>query len=313
MSMQKGFLCGIVGLLGLIVAGCGGLSGNVGNGSGGGAASVPQVQHVAIVTLENANYGDVIGAPNMPYLTSLLAKGSLAGQYFANSHPSIPNYFIMTTGLAITNNDGFGDAVTADNVVRDLTAASKSWKVYAESIPSQGYLGGDKGLYLRHHNPFTYFSDVQQSPALTANIVPFTSFATDVTANSLPSYAYVVPNAANDGHSCLDGSTSNCTLGSRLQRTDLWLQNNIGPLLTDPNFQKSGLLVIVFDESANDITNGGGHVVAVLLGTNVKVGYAGNTTSYDHRSLLSLSMKALGVKSIPNGADAAPQMTEFFK
>jgi hypothetical protein len=41
--------------------------------------------------------------------------------------------------------------------------------------------------------------------------------------------------------------------------------------------------------------------------------YVGNTTSYDHRSLLSLTMKAMGVPTIPNGADAAPQMTQFFK
>jgi hypothetical protein len=41
--------------------------------------------------------------------------------------------------------------------------------------------------------------------------------------------------------------------------------------------------------------------------------YVGNTTSYDHRSLLSLTMKAMGVPTIPNGADAAPPMTQFFK
>lgn len=296
----------------ITLIGCG-LSGNVGNGFGGGSASVPQVQHIAIVTLENANYGDVIGKPNMPYLTSLLTTGSLAGKYFANSHPSIPNYFIMTTGQALTNDDGFGGVVSTDNVVRELTAAKKSWKVYAESLPSQGYLGGDQSFYLRHHNPFTYFSDVQQSSAKAANIVPFPQLATDTAANSLPNYSFIVPNALNDAHSCQDGSTTNCTLGSRLQRSDMWLQNNIAPLLANPNFQKSGLLVIVFDESADDITNGGGHVVAVLTGTHVKAGFIGSTLSYDHRSLLSLSMKALGVANIPNGADAAQQMTEFFQ
>jgi len=315
MSIDKGPLVVVAIFCSLVLSltGCGGLSGNVGNGSGGGSASVPQVQHVAIVTLENANYGDVIGPPNMPYLTSLLAKGSLAGKYYANSHPSIPNYFIMTTGLAITNDDSFTGVVTTDNVARELTAAGKSWKVYAESIPSPGYMGGDKGSYLRHHNPFSYFSDVQQSPTLAANMVPFTDLSMDMSSGRVPNYFFIVPNAANDGHSCLDGSTSNCTLGSRLQRADLWLQTNIGPLLADPNFQKSGLLIIVFDESADDITNGGGHVVALLVGTRVKEGYVGNTTSYDHRSLLSLSMKALAVPIIPNGADAAPQMTEFFK
>jgi hypothetical protein len=31
--------------------------------------------------------------------------------------------------------------VSADNAVRKLLAASKTWKAYAESIPSAGYLG----------------------------------------------------------------------------------------------------------------------------------------------------------------------------
>jgi hypothetical protein len=292
--------------------GCGGLSGNVGNGSGGGSATVPQVQHVAIVVLENANYSDVVGTSNMPYLNSLLSKGSLAGQYYANSHPSIPNYFMMTTGQAITNDDNFSGVVSTDNVARELAASSKSWKVYAESIPSPGYLGGDQGLYLRHHNPFSYFSDVQQNSAQAANIVPFTQFSADLSTAALPNYSWIIPNSTDDAHSCPDGTTTGCTLSSRLQTADQWLQNNIAPLLSNSGFQQSGLLVIVFDESASDLTNGGGRVVTVMLGTHVKAGYVGNT-SYDHRSLLSLSMKALGVPNIPNGADAAPQMTEFFQ
>ncbi len=42
-----------------------------------------------------------------------------------------------------------------DNVVRELTAAGKTWKSYAESLPSVGYTGGDQGAYLRHHNPMS--------------------------------------------------------------------------------------------------------------------------------------------------------------
>jgi hypothetical protein len=53
-------------------------------------------------------------------------------------------------------------------------------------------------------------------------------------------------------------------------------------------------------------------VATVLLGTGVKVGYQG-TGTYDHRSLLGLSMTALGVQTIPNGAGSASQMTEFFQ
>ncbi len=304
--------CPLVVALLCSLLGCGGVSGNVGNGSGGASATVPQVQHVAIVVLENANYVDVIGTSNMPYLNSLLSKGSLASRYYANSHPSIPNYFMMTTGQAITNDDGFSGVVSTDNVARELVASKKSWKVYAESIPSPGYLGSDQSLYLRRHNPFSYFSDVQQSSTQTSNIVPFTQLHADLSSSSLPNFLWIVPNSIDDAHYCTDGTTTSCSLSSRSQTADQWLQNNIAPLLSSSDFQQSGLLVITFDESADDITNGGGHVATVLLGTHVKSGYVGNT-SYDHRSLLSLSMKALGVPNIPNGADAAPQMTEFFQ
>ena len=66
-----------------------------------------------------------------------------------------------------------------------------------------------------------------------------------------------------------------------------------------------------FDESADDNTNGGGKVMALMLGTKVKPGYMG-IVQYDHRSLLGLSMTALGA-TIPNGAGSAPQMIEFFE
>jgi hypothetical protein len=99
---------------------------------------------------------------------------------------------------------------------------------------------------------------------------------------------------------------------ARLQNADAWLAANIPPLLANAQFAGSGLLIITFDESANDSTNGGGHVATVLVGTHVKAGYTGSAQMYDHRSLCALTMTALGVATIPNGAGLAPPMTEFF-
>jgi hypothetical protein len=84
------------------------MAGSSGSSSGALSPSIPQVQHVVVVALENTNYADVIGSPSMPFLNSLLAKGSLAANYYANIHPSIPNYFIMTSGLSVTVDDTFG-------------------------------------------------------------------------------------------------------------------------------------------------------------------------------------------------------------
>lgn len=126
-------------------------------------AAVPSSQHVVVVVEENHGYNSVIGNRQMPYLNSLANWYGLATQYYANTHPSIGNYFMMTTGQIITNDDGYGGTVTADNLVRHLLNVGRTWKSYAEGLPYVGYTGGDTGLYIRHHNPFTYLSDVLYS------------------------------------------------------------------------------------------------------------------------------------------------------
>src|SRR5271157_2241647 len=73
----------------------------------GTPASIPQVQHVFIVVEENQSYDDVIGNPDMPFLNQLAAHGGLARQYYANTHPSLNNYFYLTSGRRGTSLPGF--------------------------------------------------------------------------------------------------------------------------------------------------------------------------------------------------------------
>ena len=89
---------------------------------------LPVFNHVFVVVEENHNYASVIANKSMPYLNSLASKYGLATQYYANTHPSIGNYFELTTGQTITNNDGYNKTVTADNVVRHLLTAGKTWR-----------------------------------------------------------------------------------------------------------------------------------------------------------------------------------------
>ncbi|GAC1657323.1 MAG: hypothetical protein NVS9B15_18650 [Acidobacteriaceae bacterium] len=283
----------------------------VGDGPGTSPASIPSVKYFAIVVLENTNYSDAINSANMPFLMSLTAKGALATNYYADVHPSIGNYFEMTTGTPATIDDNFSGVVSTDNVVRELVASGKTWKEYAESIPSTGYLGGDQGAYLRRHNPFSYLSDAQKA-SQAGNIVPFTQLSADAAAGTLPNYIFITPDQTHDAHSCAD-LTTNCAQKQRLAAADRWLSTNLQPLLGNASFMTNGILVITFDESADENTNGGGKVGTVLIGSHVKAGYQSGSTAYDHRSLLSLSMKSLGVSADINGANAAPQMGEFFQ
>src|SRR6266446_3698881 len=146
----------------------------------GTSLAVPVSNHVVVVIEENHSYSSVINSSSMPYLKYLAGKYGLAINYYGNTHPSIGNYFMLTTGQIITNDDGYTGTVTANNVVRELLSAGKTWRSYAESLPYSGYIGGDSYPYSKHHNPMAYFSDVRNSSMERQNLVSFSHFASDV-------------------------------------------------------------------------------------------------------------------------------------
>jgi phosphatidylinositol-3-phosphatase len=261
---------------------------------------VTQYNHVFLVVEENHSFSEVVGNASMPYFNSLISNYGLATQYFANTHPSIGNYFVLTTGVVVTNNEAVAPpTVNADNVVREVLAIKKTWKSYAESLPSIGYLGGDVYPYAQHHNPFVFLQDAID-PTQVNNIVPFTQFATDLANNQLPNFSFIVPNQLNNAH---DGT---------LAQADTWLQQNIAPLIASPTFQKDSLLIITFDESDfTDLQNGGGQVATVVISAHAKKGFQ-STTFYQHESTLRELLHALGSTTFPGNAANVADMDEFF-
>jgi hypothetical protein len=273
--------------------------------------------HVALIIMENRNYSSVIGSSSAPYFNSLASKYGLATQYYANSEgESLPDYFMLTVGDTVTSSAGYSGSVTEDNVVRELTKAGKTWKVYAEDLPYAGDIsrtdaGTDSaGLpaYVYIHNPFIYLCDVNGStpcpvaydPKQALNVVPYSQLAQDLASGNLPDYMFIIPNNCHNTHDC------------SLSTGDSWLQSNVPQLLNNSAFQNDGgILVVTFDESGGDTTNGGGRVATIVAGSTVKPGYK-STTLYQHQSALRLMMKALGVFSYPNAAASAPDMDEFF-
>ena len=294
-----------------IGVGCSGTSTGGNNGQSGDGARVPTVAHVFLLIDENHSYTDVIGNPAMPYLNSLANRYALATQYYSNTHPSLPNYFMLTTGDLVTNTDSFTGTVTGDNVARVVTAAGKSWKIYAESLPNVGYVGGTIVPYDKNHNPFAYFSDVLSNSSQAANLVPFTRLATDMANGTLPDYAMIVPNMADDGHDC-PNEASSCTETQKLANVDWWIQTYIEPLITSSQFANS-VLICTWDEAEDsDTTHGGGHIATILVGPSVNQSYQ-STTLYQHQSTLRLTMELLGIRDLPGAAASAPDMSEFFK
>src|SRR5258706_7913968 len=205
----------------------------------------PQFGHVAIVVEENTNYANAVGSTSMPYLNSLIKQYGLATQYYANTHPSIGNYMMLTTGQILTNDDSQTPSsfpVSADNIAREIQLAGRTWKDYRELT----------GTYYVRHDPLAYMTNIT-----SASLLSFPQFATDLANGTLPNFSWIAPNGCDDAHDC------------PLSTADSWLKTNIDPLIKNATFQKDGLLIIVFDESANDNTSGGGRVAAVLISPGV--------------------------------------------
>jgi acid phosphatase len=259
---------------------------------------------VVLVIEENHTFADVLKA--MPWLTSLGTQYGYALDYHADEPGSMLDYLWLSSG---SGEKAFGCAgwgctqpITSDNIFRELTRAGISWKLYAESLPHAGWMGGDSGAYVQRHNPAKWYSDVINNPQQQQNIVPFTQLAKDMAAGQLPAYSIIVPDVTHDAH---DGT---------LAAADTWLQNQVAPLLKDPAFQSGGdgLLIVTFDECDNAVGNCPEQIYTALAGPRVKRGFT-SALLYKHENTLRTILDALGAKVYPGASATAADMSDFFQ
>src|SRR5690348_1377854 len=56
------------------------------------SASMPSFDHIAVIVMENSAYEEVYHNSDWPYLNQLGAANAMATNYYAITHPSLPNY-----------------------------------------------------------------------------------------------------------------------------------------------------------------------------------------------------------------------------
>ena len=280
-------------------------------------SQVPSSKHVYIVAEENHSYQHLVGSANMPYLNGLINQNGLATQFYANQHSSLPDYFWVTAGQAITQNNETTLTYDVDNIVRRVMQLGLTYKSYAQSLPYAGFAGLYSGDYMKRHAPLPYFTDMGNSQTEMLKHVPIDQLLTDINSGNLPNFAFITPDAAHDMHNC-PITEAQCE-----QLADQFLQQYIQPLLARPEFQPGGdgLLIIWADEADLDTDNAcsatvstgcGGHILVALVGPQVKKGFQ-STTTYHHESVLRTMLEALGVSgNFPGAANTAPDMAEFF-
>jgi hypothetical protein len=271
----------------------------------GAAGSLPasSSSHVVVVVMENAEYGEVIGSADAPYVNGLARRYGLARNSHAITHPSLPNYLALTSGSTQgIESDCTSCEVSAPNIVDSLQAAQISWKAYMEDLPRPCFAGAQSGGYAKKHDPFAYYRDVIGDPSRCARIVGFGALAADLHAGSLPSFAWVSPNLCDDGHDC-----SLRTADRFLARTLPALIRELGP---------HGFLVLTWDEGTTDAgccgAAHGGRIATIVAGPDVRPG-ARSSAPVDHYGVLASIEYALGLPRLAGTRDPrAGSLRELF-
>jgi phosphatidylinositol-3-phosphatase len=260
--------------------------------------------HFVLVVLENRELGEVIGSSSAPYINKLARQGTLASDYHAITHPSLPNYIALLAGdpLGIAS-DCTGCAVHGSALPDQLEQAHIGWRAYMEGLPGACYDGASAGYYAKKHDPFIYFPRLAGNPSRCNRIVPLTQIAGDLRSRRLPAFAWISPNLCDDGHDCGN------------QVADRFLAGLVPSLLA--NLGPRGVLAVVWDEGTSGSgccsRAAGGRVPLILAGPGVRAGYRLSAPA-DHYSLLALIENAFGVPRLRGAACACtPSLNAAFR
>ena len=258
-------------------------------GGAGTHEAIPSFDHVVVVVFENKEESAVLGRRDAPTFNAMAKRYARLTRYYGVTHPSLPNYVALVSGTtAGITTDCTSCMVNARNLADTLESTGRTWKTYAQGLPSRGFTGASRGRYAKKHVPFLYFRDVVDTPERRNRIVPLAELRADLARGALPSFALVVPDLCNSMHDC------------PVRTGDQWLRRTVPRLLTVPN----SVVFVVFDEGTSN-ARGGGHVPALALGTAVRPA-ARFTAVTSHYGLLRTIEEAWGLPFLGRSAAARP-------
>jgi hypothetical protein len=255
----------------------------------GSPAPLGGYQHVVWVVMENHSYNEIVGNSAAPFENELASECGLATNYFAISHPSLPNYVAMTSGSTqgiADDNDPSSHPLNVASIFSQLAGgASRSLE---EGMPSS-CAQTSSGEYAVKHNPMAYYTNLSSG---CANYDVPLGATPDLTAK----FTFVTPNLIDDMH---DGT---------IAQGDAWLHAFMGQVFSTPQWQAGNTAVfITFDEDDSSQNN---QVYTAVIAPSVKPGTQ-SSTYFSHYSLLRTTEDLLGLSAIGNAA-AATAMEQAF-
>jgi hypothetical protein len=198
-----------------------------------------RLHHVWVFVMENHSLGQILGNPQAPFLNRMARRHRVAMEFFAPAHPSLPNYLAMISGSTHgCGSDHCSGGIGGPTLAAQLARAGLGWRGYFEGLPRRGYTGGDRGAYVRHHNPFVYFSSVTSNARQRRHIERLRALRRSL--RHPPAFSLVVPSNAHNMH---DGS---------VRTGDRWLSRWVTRVMRSHAYRRNGTIMIVWDEGHND-------------------------------------------------------------
>ena len=257
---------------------------------------IPDFSHVVIFIFENHEFGFVAGNPQMPNFNRWANENTLLTQFFAITHPSLPNYLAMmggdTFGITSDCEDCFFNARSLPDLIE---ASGRTWRTYQEDMPQPC---GTKSTqsYAVKHDPFVYFDPIRTNLArCEQSVVPLTALDADLAAGALPNFAFVMPNICNSAHNC------------ELSVADTWMGVWVNKILASPAYDPNTLIVLTWDEGQGNhgccgLDPAGGRIATVLISPLVRHGFQ-DETPYTTYSLLKTIETGWGLELLGHSAD----------
>ncbi|MGW7054148.1 alkaline phosphatase family protein [Streptomyces sp. NPDC054887] len=224
------------------------------------ASTVPQLDHVFVVMMENKDYGEIIGNSDAPHINAMGKNHVVLTNSNGATRPSDPNYWTIAGGSTFGRTDNpFSIADDpAKNVLAQGTFASphigqraedagKTWRAYGQDARfpcdiQRRAITPANAFYDPDNVPFMFFKDLKSTQRCEDKLKPLTQLDQDLASvSTTPNFVWFEPNSCNSMH---DDPCRNPSSGP-----DQWVKATTDKIFASPAWQtKKSLLVFTFDE-----------------------------------------------------------------
>jgi hypothetical protein len=285
--------------------------------------------------MENKGYDDIVGSPNAPFLNSLINAYGLANNYYAVTHPSLPNYYAIAGGQVYGKTYNCASVCINDpnNLAFTMDHAGVTWAAYAQGMTLGQPLVATAD-YSPDQTPWPAFAGIGDNQAYAAaHMFPLTKMSDDLAAGTVPKFVWFAADEDSNGEGPVDtlAGVAQFALSQidprhqyNVSALDQFLATNVPTIINSDVWKTTrSVLIVTFDEDNNNITlgfgNEGNHVVTVVIPSPKAISDAGMksgafvvTDRYDHYSTLRTIEDALGLPSMTNNDKYAEPLNGFW-